>query len=243
MNAAPSSGAMTSNHDGGSAPDHRPRGQPRSLGEALREAGISLESTGAASDTPSEEDYDENVRPNYMQEGQSKNQGRFERNNDRSQQKQEHGQKQEQSLRNRKLFKVNNEMLSQLDTFLVRDGSGIRVYAENNKTLQELLEKSSEFAKNPEKAVKQRRKFRDYLFTHQISTFDPHNLAAVNSPFHGFYTLFWLGVALLMLKISVNNWMMYGTPFGSNEIMKTMFHRDGELIQSLQGTPWLSGRC
>ncbi|GAB0135756.1 hypothetical protein EsDP_00004083 [Epichloe bromicola] len=226
IHAPPSSGAMTSNHDAGSAPDHRPRGQPRSLGEALREAGISLESTGPGSDTPSEEDYDENVRPNYMHEGQSKNQGKFERYNDKSQQQQEHGHKQEQSLRNRNLFKVNNEMLSQLDTSPVRDGSGIRVHAENNRTLQELLAKSSKSSKNPEKAVKQRRKFRDYLFTHQFSAFDPHNLAAANSPFHGFYTLFWLAVALFMLKISVKNWMMYGTPFGSNEIMKTMFHRD-----------------
>lgn len=225
IHAPSSSGPMTSNHDAGSAPDHRPRGQPRSLGEALREAGISLEPTGPGSDTPSEEDYDENIRPNYTHEGQSKNQGKSERNNDQSQQQQEHGQKQEQSLRNRKLFKVNHEMLSQLDSSLVRDGSGIRVYAEN-KALQELLEKSSESAKNPEKAVKQRRKFRDYLFTQQFSAFDPHNLAAANSPFHGFYTLFWLAVALFMLKISVNNWMMYGTPFGSNEIMKIMFHRD-----------------
>lgn len=135
----------------------------------------------------------------------------------------------QQPPRNRKPFKADEDASSALDTSLVRDGSVVRIYAEDDKTLRELLERRSESARNPDKAGKQRRKFRDHLFTHQFSAFDPHNAAAANSPFHGFYTLFWLAVALFMLKISVNNWIMYGTPFGSNEIMKIMFHRDGEL--------------
>ena len=65
------------------------------------------------------------------------------------------------------------------------------------------------------------------MFTHQFSAFDRQNSDAANSPFHGFFTLFWLGVGLFVAKISAENWRMYGSPLGSNEIMKTMFSRDG----------------
>lgn len=193
----------------GSPPDQRPHHvQPRSLGEALREAGISLETSGPGSETPSEEDYDENVRPAYTS-------------------KEVH----QPQVRKRKTARRmgKKELLSaQVDSTIVRDDSGrIQIYPENDQALQDLLKRSSESAKHPEAAVKRKHKFRDHLFTHQFSAFDPHNLAAVNSPFHGFYTLFWLAVGLFVLKISVNNWRVYGTPLGSNEIMKTMFHRDG----------------
>lgn len=211
----------------GRAPHQRRHAVPRSLGEALREAGVILDSPGPGSDTPSEEDYDENVRPSYKYSSQKQRQ--IQRREDQSQQPQKFEQEGDQQLlRKRKPLKVNKDILFELDTSLVRDGSGLRLYVENDKTLLELLEKSSASAKNPEQVGKQRRKFRDHLFTHQFSAFDPHNSPAANSPFHGFYTLFWLAVALFMLKISVNNWVMYGTPFGSNEIMKIMFRRDGE---------------
>jgi len=206
--------------------DQRRQAPLRSLGEALREAGVSLDASSPGSDTPSEEDYDENVRPSYTHPSEKKSP--TQRHDDQGQQSQlfEHAQDQ-QPLRKRKPHKADNDLVSTLDASLVHNGSVFR-NAENNKTLQELLERRSESARNPDQAAKQRRKFRDHLFTHQFSAFDPHNSAAANSPFHGFYTLFWLAVALFMLKISVNNWIMYGTPFGSNEIMKIMFQRDGE---------------
>ncbi|KAG6183624.1 hypothetical protein E4U36_002557 [Claviceps purpurea] len=209
------------------APTQRRHAQPRSLGEALREAGISLDSSGPGSDTPSEEDYDENIRPSYTHPRHKGNP--IETNDHQGQQPhiaQEAPGHRQQPPRNRKPYKADKDASSTFDTSLVRDGSGVRIYAEDEQTLRELLERRSESARNPDKAGKQRRKFRDHLFTHQFSAFDPHNAAAANSPFHGFYTLFWLAVALFMLKISVNNWIMYGTPFGSNEIMKIMFHRD-----------------
>ncbi|OAQ65827.1 acyl-CoA/sterol acyltransferase [Pochonia chlamydosporia 170] len=212
----------------GQPPDQRPRhAQPRSLGEALREAGISLESSATGSETPSEEDYDENVRPAYDIKG-----------------------KDEQELRKRKPGRrvSKKELLSaQVDSTIVRDGSGgIRIYPENDLALQKFLQRTSESVKYPDKAIKQKRKFRDHLFTHQFSAFDSHNSVAANSPFHGFYTLFWLAVALFVLKISVTNWRVYGTPLGSNEIMKTMFHRDvivlllsDGVMCGLTGVSWL----
>ncbi|TQV93884.1 hypothetical protein IF1G_07616 [Cordyceps javanica] len=74
---------------------------------------------------------------------------------------------------------------------------------------------------------KERPKFRAFVFSRQVSTFDAQSEAAANSPFHGFYNLFWLSVALLICKISANNWRAYGNPLGPSDILKTMFQRDG----------------
>jgi sterol O-acyltransferase len=73
------------------------------------------------------------------------------------------------------------------------------------------------------------RKFRDLVFTHKLSAFDPNNQEAANSPFHGFYNLFWIAVALFVCKISANNWRTYGDILGPSDILKTMFSRDGKL--------------
>ncbi|PKS07453.1 hypothetical protein jhhlp_006057 [Lomentospora prolificans] len=74
--------------------------------------------------------------------------------------------------------------------------------------------------------LKARGKFRDLVFTRNFSAFDPQNEAAANSPFYGFYTLFWLAVSLFILKTAAKNWRMYGNPLGTNEIMRSMFSRD-----------------
>ncbi|KAJ4155757.1 hypothetical protein LMH87_000988 [Akanthomyces muscarius] len=74
----------------------------------------------------------------------------------------------------------------------------------------------------PERA----RKFKDLVFLRQVSTFDAQSEAAANSPFHGFYNLFWLSVALMICKISASNWRTYGNLLGPSDILKSMFHRD-----------------
>lgn len=66
------------------------------------------------------------------------------------------------------------------------------------------------------------------VFTRQFSAFDRQNQATANSPFHGFYVLFWISVALLIVKMGADNWRKTGSPLGTNEIMKTMFRRDGK---------------
>lgn len=83
--------------------------------------------------------------------------------------------------------------------------------------------------KSQEKDPEQSRrpgKFSDLVFTRQFSTFDRQNQKAASSPFHGFYTLFWLAVALFVLKIGAANWRATGSPLGTNEIMQGMFRRD-----------------
>ncbi|OTA96410.1 hypothetical protein M434DRAFT_19661 [Hypoxylon sp. CO27-5] len=64
------------------------------------------------------------------------------------------------------------------------------------------------------------------VFTRQFSAFDRQNQDAANSPFHGFYVLFWIAVAISIIKMAAENWRNTGNPLGTNEIMKTMFRRD-----------------
>ncbi|KAI9810397.1 MAG: acyl-CoA/sterol acyltransferase [Pycnora praestabilis] len=73
---------------------------------------------------------------------------------------------------------------------------------------------------------KRHSRFSDLVFTRQFTAFDRQNPMSSESPFHGFFTLFWLGTALLLLKVAAQNWKSYGSVFGSNEIVKLMFHRD-----------------
>ncbi|KAK3384160.1 MBOAT family protein [Lasiosphaeria ovina] len=69
-------------------------------------------------------------------------------------------------------------------------------------------------------------KFSDLVFTRTFSAFDRQNQDAANSPFHGFYTLFWIAVFFFVVKIGADNWRTYGSWLGTNEIMQTMFRRD-----------------
>ncbi|KAK3956774.1 MBOAT, membrane-bound O-acyltransferase family-domain-containing protein [Pseudoneurospora amorphoporcata] len=73
---------------------------------------------------------------------------------------------------------------------------------------------------------KRRGKFSDLVFTRKFSTFDRQNSLAATSPFHGFFTLFWIAISLFVIKIGAENWRLYGNPLGRNEILKIMLHRD-----------------
>ncbi|KAL3953064.1 hypothetical protein ACCO45_013007 [Purpureocillium lilacinum] len=126
--------------------------QPHSLAEALHEAGVHLNgSSTAGSETPSEEDYDENIRPSYA--------------------------------------------------------SGVSAAAASRPQTRRRKQDATKTELPPAKKGRLANIIRD-------------------DPFHGFYTLFWLSVGLFVFKISANNWRQYGTPLGSQEILRTMFSRD-----------------
>ncbi|EFW99121.1 sterol O-acyltransferase 1 [Grosmannia clavigera kw1407] len=107
--------------------------------------------------------------------------------------------------------------------------------------------------KRPQQAKRRRRrgdKFRDFVFTRKFSAFDRQNEAAANSPYHGFFALFWISVFLFIVKIAAENWRNTGSPLGTNEIMATMFHRDVVLMLAsdgmmcaLTGVSWLLQRA
>lgn len=64
------------------------------------------------------------------------------------------------------------------------------------------------------------------MFTRQFTAFDRQNTESGNSPFHGFFNLVWLGVAIFIVQTSLHNYRTYGNILGTNEIMNTMMNRD-----------------
>ena len=73
---------------------------------------------------------------------------------------------------------------------------------------------------------KQRSRLRDIIFTRQFTTFDRQNPATADSPFFGFFTLFWLCLIGMLVRVAMYNWKMYGSVLGNQEILKMMFDRD-----------------
>lgn len=201
--AASVSGPGSDNHhyDTGS-PVTPARPRPHSLADALRAAGMPPPqgSYGPGSETPSEEDYDENVRPDLAPPSGM-------------------------SLRRRQMSD-RRKLPHKADRVIIREDHSLRIYPDDQKALQDFLKRSSERLRDPD-AVAKRTNFADFVFSKQFSTFDRNNSDAANSPFHGFYNLFWLGVALFVFKISADNWRNYGNPLGSYDIVRTMFCRDG----------------
>ncbi|KAH7410260.1 MBOAT, membrane-bound O-acyltransferase family-domain-containing protein [Phaeosphaeria sp. MPI-PUGE-AT-0046c] len=66
---------------------------------------------------------------------------------------------------------------------------------------------------------------RELLFTRQYTAFDRKNPKS-QSPFHGFFTLFWISMALLLMKIAAWNYKTQGSVFGRAEILHLMVDRD-----------------
>jgi sterol O-acyltransferase len=66
---------------------------------------------------------------------------------------------------------------------------------------------------------------RELIFTRQFTTFDRQNPHS-QSPFHGFFTLFWISMALLLLRIAAGNYRTQGSVFGNAEILHLMVDRD-----------------
>ena len=52
------------------------------------------------------------------------------------------------------------------------------------------------------------------------------NTVSAGSPFHGFFTLFWLGIAIFMIQVAAKNWQAHGNVLGTNEILTLMLRRD-----------------
>ncbi|KAL9082850.1 MAG: hypothetical protein Q9159_006140 [Coniocarpon cinnabarinum] len=89
-------------------------------------------------------------------------------------------------------------------------------------------------------APAQRHAVRDLVFTRRFSTFDRLNPSNNESPFFGFFTLFWLGMALMLVQIAAKNYRTYGSVLGKNEAFQLMFSRDLLVLGLTDGVLWLS---
>lgn len=121
------------------------------------------------------------------------------------------------SVRSRRSVPVELQETDQAGQYLLT--------TEDAELLKEVLRHNAHL-KSSERPEEHRLRFRDLEFTRQLSTFDRQNPTFSSSEFHGFFTLFWLGVALLLVKVAANNWRTYGTIWGKNEIVRLMFHKD-----------------
>jgi sterol O-acyltransferase len=113
------------------------------------------------------------------------------------------------------------------------DKTGRYLLTSDDPELRELLAIVAERATGDGK--KGRAKFSDLIFTRRFTVFDRQNPASATSPFHGFFTLFWLGVFMFILKVAGENWRTYGSAFGRNEILHMMFSREVMVLGATDG--------
>jgi sterol O-acyltransferase len=104
---------------------------------------------------------------------------------------------------------------------------GRYILTANDPELREILQSHLKREANSlDPSKKQRTRFRDLVFTRRFTTFDRQNPLSAESPFHGFFTLFWLGMGLLLIKVAATNWRNTGSVLGNAELLHIMFERD-----------------
>ena len=106
------------------------------------------------------------------------------------------------------------------------DHKGRYVLTADDPEIRDILRKGIERQEEQAGSKKSRVRFRDLVFTRQFTTFDRQNPSAAESPFFGFFTLFWLAMVLLFVQFSMHNYRDYGNILGTNQVMKMMFSRD-----------------
>lgn len=87
---------------------------------------------------------------------------------------------------------------------------------------------------------KKRMRIRDLVFTRQFTTFDRQNPALAQSPFFGFFTLFWICMAFMVFNSGLKNYRDYGSILGPNEVMKLMMSRDLYVLGLTDGVMYLA---
>lgn len=103
---------------------------------------------------------------------------------------------------------------------------GRYILTADDPEIRDILRKGMEREEMESSGKKGRIRFRDLVFTRQFTTFDRQNPVSSESPFFGFFTLFWIAMALLLFQTSLKNWREYGSILGSNQVMQMMFSRD-----------------
>ena len=106
------------------------------------------------------------------------------------------------------------------------DRKGRYILTADDPEIKDILRKGIEREEIEASGKKPRMRFRDLLFTRQFTRFDRHNPSASDSPFFGFFTLFWIAMVLLFFQVSMHNYRDYGSILGRNQIMKMMFSHD-----------------
>ncbi|KAK1811587.1 Sterol O-acyltransferase 2 (Sterol-ester synthase 2) [Friedmanniomyces endolithicus] len=105
------------------------------------------------------------------------------------------------------------------------DRKGRYVLTADDPEIREVLRRGIEREEQEMSGKQPRTRFRDMVFTRQFTTFDRQNNSS-ESQFFGFFTLFWMSMAFVILQSAMKNFREYGSILGTNEIAKMMFSRD-----------------
>ncbi|KAK4498149.1 hypothetical protein PRZ48_010805 [Zasmidium cellare] len=106
------------------------------------------------------------------------------------------------------------------------DKKGRYILTADDPEIKDILRKGIEKEQADAAGKKPRIRFRDLVFTRQFTTFDRQNPASAESPFFGFFTLFWICMLLIFFQLAMRNYRDYGSVLGRNQVMKMMFSRD-----------------
>ncbi|QIW98876.1 hypothetical protein AMS68_004394 [Peltaster fructicola] len=119
---------------------------------------------------------------------------------------------------------------------LEKTGSkGRYVLKADDPEIRDILKKGIERQELEALNKKPRARFRDMVFTRQFTTFDRQNGSAADSPFFGFFTLFWIAMVLMFVQVSISNWRTYGSVLGNQQIIKLMLSKDVLLLGIVDG--------
>ena len=120
------------------------------------------------------------------------------------------------------------------------DRKGRYILTADDPEIKDILRKGIERQKEDAGSKKPRVRFRDMVFTKQFTTFDRQNPSTSKSPFFGFFTLFWIAMVLLFVRVSMHNYRDYGNILGTNQIMKMMFSHDVFIMGLTDGVMCIS---
>jgi len=150
-----------------------------------------------------------------------------------------HGGDLELCVSNHKLDRIAQSRRIQRKSIPVRleetNEKGRFMLTGNDTDIREILRRGLERQKAEFLPPTKRVAIKDLVFTRRFTTFDRQNPSSSESPFHGFFTLFWMGMALMLLKVAADNWRIHGSVFGPSEVVKMMFGRDVIILALTDG--------
>lgn len=143
----------------------------------------------------------------------------------------------DESKQRRKSESVGNSRTQKRNSIQIRlektDRKGRYILTADDPEIKEILRKGIEREDADEKLSRVR--FRDLVFTRRFTTFDRQNPSASESPFFGFFTLFWIAMVLIFVQVAMRNYRDYGSILGTNQLMKLMFSHDVWLLGLTDG--------
>ncbi|KAJ9649030.1 Sterol O-acyltransferase 2 (Sterol-ester synthase 2) [Coniosporium apollinis] len=128
--------------------------------------------------------------------------------------------------RNGKSEELLRSRRKSVQVIVEKTNKGRYVLTADDPEIREVLRQGIQREAGDSEHAKKQTQFRDLIFTRRFTTFDRQNPASSGSAFHGFFTLFWLVMGGLLLRVAAQNWRAHGSVFGGAELLHMMFDRD-----------------